>query len=107
MYSFCAMYSLRMSFCSVPEMRRQSTPCFSATARYMAHRYGGRRIDGHRDGDVAQRDAAKQSLHVFERRDGDAALADFAVRHRVIGIVAHQGGQVEGHRESGLALAQK
>src|ERR1039457_4039331 len=40
MYSFCAMYSLRMSFCRVPDMRDQSTPCFSPTARYMAHRMG-------------------------------------------------------------------
>src|SRR6266567_2959179 len=36
MYSFCAMYSLRMSFWSVPEIFFQSAPCFSATARYMA-----------------------------------------------------------------------
>ncbi len=41
MYSFCAMYSLRMSFCSVPETRlAMSTPCFSATARYIAKRIG-------------------------------------------------------------------
>src|SRR5258708_16454417 len=36
MYFFCAMYSLRMSLCSVPDMRDQSTPCFSPTARYIA-----------------------------------------------------------------------
>ena len=36
MYSFCAMYSLRMSFWMVPEIFFQSAPCFSATARYMA-----------------------------------------------------------------------
>ena len=38
MYYFCAMYSLRMSFWIVPEIRSQSAPCFSATTRYMAHR---------------------------------------------------------------------
>src|SRR5215813_1459141 len=37
MYSFCAMYSLRMSFCSVPDTFFHSAPCFSATTRYMAH----------------------------------------------------------------------
>ena len=37
MYSFCAMYSFRMSFWMVPEIFFQSAPCFSATARYMAH----------------------------------------------------------------------
>ena len=36
MNSFCAMYSLRMSFCSVPDNCVQSAPCCSATARYMA-----------------------------------------------------------------------
>ena len=41
MYSFCAMYSLRMSFWSVPRTCVcQSAPCFSATARYIANRIG-------------------------------------------------------------------
>ena len=35
MYSFCAMYSFRMSFWIVPEIFFQSAPCFSATARYI------------------------------------------------------------------------
>src|SRR5947209_1815095 len=32
------MYSFKMSFCRVPEIFCQSTPCCSATAKYMAHR---------------------------------------------------------------------
>jgi len=32
MYSFCAWYSFRMSFCSVPRSRAIGTPCFSAAA---------------------------------------------------------------------------
>src|SRR3984893_177128 len=40
MYSFCAMYSFRMSFCRVPDTFDQETPCCSGTARYMAHRIG-------------------------------------------------------------------
>ena len=36
MYSFCAMYSLRMSFWMVPEIFVQSAPCCSATTRYIA-----------------------------------------------------------------------
>src|SRR5579862_5638479 len=36
MYSFCAMYSFKISFCNVPEIFFQSAPCFSATARYIA-----------------------------------------------------------------------
>jgi len=36
MYSFWAMYSLRMSFWRVPASWRRGTPCFSAVAMYMA-----------------------------------------------------------------------
>ena len=38
MNSFCAMNSLRMSFCSVPPRADAGTPCFSATAMYMQSR---------------------------------------------------------------------
>ena len=36
MYSFWAMNSLRMSFCSVPESCARGTPAFSAATTYMA-----------------------------------------------------------------------
>ncbi len=35
MYVPLAMYSLRMSFCIVPERALIGTPCFSATAMYI------------------------------------------------------------------------
>ena len=35
MYVPLAMYSLRMSFCIVPESALIGTPCFSATAMYI------------------------------------------------------------------------
>src|SRR2546423_15538025 len=38
MNSFCAMNSLRMSFCRVPPRLDAGTPCFSATAMYMQSR---------------------------------------------------------------------
>jgi len=38
MNSFCAMNSLRMSFCSVPPSLSAGTPCSSATAIYMQSR---------------------------------------------------------------------
>src|SRR5256885_13565590 len=38
MNSFWAMNSFRMSFCRVPLTPENGTPCFSATARYMARR---------------------------------------------------------------------
>jgi hypothetical protein len=38
MYVPRAMYSLRMSFCVVPPIRSSATPCFFATATYIARR---------------------------------------------------------------------
>ena len=66
-----------------------------------------RRIDGHRNGDVAQRDSLEQRLHVGQRRDRHAALSDFAQRRGMIRIDAHQRRQIERHRESGLALFEQ
>ncbi len=37
MYSFCAVNSLRMSFCNVPPSCERSMPRFSAAAIYIAH----------------------------------------------------------------------
>ncbi len=39
-------------------------------------------------------------------RDGHAAFAHFAFAEGVVGVIAHERGQIEGHGESGLALAQ-
>ena len=69
--------------------------------------HAGRRIDGHRGGDVFEADAVEENLHIFERIDGDAALADLAFAGRMIGVVAHQRGQIEGDRESAAAMFEK
>src|SRR5439155_6314799 len=45
--------------------------------------------------------------HVRERADGHAAFADFSFGECVIGIVAHQRGQVEGGGKAGLALREE
>src|SRR5208337_2288722 len=91
MYSFCAMYSLRMSFWMVPEIFFQSAPCFSATTRYMAQ----------------STLAGEEDLHIFERVDGHAALADFAFAGRVIGVVAHERGQIKGNGEPAAAAFEE
>src|SRR5258708_7588760 len=41
MYSLCAMYSLRVSFCSVPDIGFPSAPLFSGAARYIDRRSAG------------------------------------------------------------------
>ncbi len=68
-------------------------------------RRGG--IDGHGGGDPVQGQVRQQDLHVVERRDGHAHAADLAGSHRRVGVVAHLRGQVEGHRQAGLALLQQ
>src|SRR5207237_2955142 len=57
-----------------------------------------------RDRDLFERDAVEENFHVRERRDGDAALADLALRERRVGVVAHERRQVVGDGESGLAV---
>ena len=40
----------------------------------------------------------KQQLHVGDAVDGDANTPDLAHDHRIVRVVAHLSGQVEGHR---------
>ena len=61
-----------------------------------------RGVDGHRGGDLVEREVSQQEAHVGQRVDGHAHLADFAFRPGVVGVEAHLGGQVEGARQSGL-----
>ena len=51
---------------------------------------------------LGQRDPLEQTAHVIERVDGHADLAHLARRHGVVGVVAHLGGEVEGHGQPGL-----
>src|SRR5450759_2625107 len=69
------------------------------------HRGGG--VDGHRGRHLFERDVLEQDLHVLERVDRDADLADLAIRHRVVRVVADLRRQVEGYGESGLALLEQ
>ena len=80
-----------MSFCSVPEIRSRIHALLFRHRQVHGPEHRRRRVDGHGDRDLAQRNAAEQSLHVFERGDRRAAFAHFALRQRVVGVVAHQG----------------
>ena len=66
----------------------------------------GRRVDRHRGVGLGQRDAVEQRAHVPDVADRHADPADLAPGQLVVGVVAGLGGQVEGHREPGLALGQ-
>ena len=107
MNSFWAMYSLRMSFCSVPPSFARGMP--RLLRRRDEHRPDRRRraVDRHRDRDLIERDAVEQDLHVGQRGDADAALAELARGDRLVGVVAHQRGQIEGHAQAVLAVGEQ
>ncbi len=57
-------------------------------------RRGG--VDGHRGRDLVERDPAEEDPHVLDRVDRDPDLADLPGGDRVVGVIPHLGGQVEG-----------
>ena len=61
----------------------------------------GGRVDRHRRGHLAERDAVEQAAHVLDRVDRDPHLADLAVRDRGVGVVPHLSRQIEGDRQAG------
>ena len=67
-----------------------------------------RAVDRHRRGHLIERNAREQRFHVGQARDRDPALADLSLGARMIGVVSHQRGEVERHRQPGLpALEQE
>src|SRR5690348_15972673 len=49
----------------------------------------------------------KQRLHVRQRTDGYSAFADLSARQFMVGVVAHQGRQIEGDRNAVLSLGEQ
>jgi hypothetical protein len=78
MYSFCAMYSLRMSFCSVPPTCADVDPLLLRHRQVHREEDRRRRVDGHRGRHLAEGDAVEEGLHVGQRVDRHAALAHLA-----------------------------
>ena len=58
-------------------------------------------------GDPVERDAVEEDLHVLDRVDRHAGLADVALDAGVVGVIAAVGGQVEGHRDPLAAAGQR
>ena len=107
MYVPRAMYSFSTSFWIVPVSWSPVTPCSSADELVQQQQQRGGGVDRHRRGDLVQRDAVEQHPHVVDRVDGDAHLADLAVRDRGVGVVAHLGGQVEGDGQARRAVGDE
>ena len=96
------MYSLSTSFWIVPVSCARRHALLLGDQLVEQQQHGGRGVDRHRRRDLVERDAVEQHPHVVDRVDRDADLADLAVGERVVGVVAHLGRQVEGHRQPGL-----
>ncbi len=103
----CAMYSLRMSFWIVPCSCSIGHPLLLRGGHVEAEDDRRGAVDGHRGGDLVERNPVEERLHVRQRRDGHAALADLPLRARVVAVVPHQRREVEGHREAGLPAREQ
>ncbi len=106
-HSFWAMYSLRMSFCSVPRSRPPVDPLLLGGDQQEREQHLGGAVDRHRHRDVAERDPGEEVDHVLAGADRDPAVADLAEGSVVVGVEPHQGGHVERHREPVLALGER
>ena len=60
-------------------------------------------VHRHRHRHLVERDAVEEDLHVLDRVDGHAGLADVADHPGVVAVVAAVGGEVEGDRQAHLA----
>ena len=98
MYVPRAMYSFRMSFCTVPESFSQIRALLLRDGDVQRQQNRGGGVDRHRGRDALERNAVEQRFHVFERIDRHADLAHFAGRARMIGIEADLRGQIERDR---------
>ncbi len=68
---------------------------------------GGRRVDGHRGGNLLQGDAFEQKLHVLQGINGHSHATHFPACLPVVGVVPYLRRQVESHRQAGLALREQ
>ena len=65
-----------------------------------------RAVHGHGDRNLVERDAVEEDLHVEDRVDGHAGLADIADDAFMIRVIAAVGGEVEGDGEAFLSGCQ-
>ena len=102
MYVPRAMYSLRMSFCTVPESFARAIPRSFGDDDVHREQRRRRRVDRHRRRHLVERNLGEQRVHVVDRVDRDAHAADLAQRARRVGVEAHLRGEIEGDGEPGL-----
>ena len=96
-----------MSFWTVPRSAGRVDALLLADDLVHGQQDRGGGVDRERGRDAVERDPVEDALHVGERVDRDADLADLARRERVVGVEAHLRRQVERDREAGLALVEQ
>ena len=101
------MNSFRMSFWIVPESLSCGDALLLGGDDVAGEDRQHRAVHGHRDADLVERDAVEQDLHVLDRVDRDAGLADVAGDARVVAVVAAVGRQVEGDADALRAAGQR
>jgi hypothetical protein len=94
------MNSLRMSFWIVPESLSWLHALLFGGDDVAGEDRQHRAVHRHRHRHLVERDAVEQDLHVFDRVDRHAGLADVAGHARMVGVVAAVGGEVEGDRHA-------
>ena len=96
------MNSLRMSFWIVPgELLLRHALLLGGDDEAGEHRQH-RAVHRHRHAHPVERDAVEQDLHVLDRVDRDAGLADIADDARMVAVVAAMGREIEGDRQPHL-----
>ena len=95
MYVPRAMYSLSTSFCTVPVSFARGTPCSSPTTTYIASRIAAVALMVIEVETWSSGISRNSSRQVVDRVDRDADPAHLALRHRVVGVVAHLRRQIE------------
>ena len=63
-------------------------------------------VHGHGDADPVQGDVGEEDVGVLHRVDGHPGHADVALHPGVVRVIAPVGGEVEGHRQAGLARGE-
>ena len=100
------MNSLRMSFWIVPASCARLHALLLGRDDVERHDRQHGAVHGHRDRHLVERDLVEEDLHVLDRVDGHAGLADVAHHALVVGVVAAMRRQVEGDRQPLLARGE-
>ena len=100
MYVLRTMNSLRMSFWMVPLSCAGRHALLLGRDDVERHDRQHRAVHRHRDRHLVERDLIEEDLHVLDRVDRHARLADVADDALVVRVVAAVRREIEGHRQA-------